>query len=60
MIQTENVEPRKLAYDRPSTKFRNFLSKHYHLKDFVPQNNNFIVFDDYYEDRGFPGLKDIH
>ena len=36
MIQAENVEPRKLAYDRPSTKFKNFLAKHYNLKDFVP------------------------
>ena len=51
MILAENVEPRKLAYDRPSTKFKNFLAKHYNLKDFVPQNNNFIVYDDYFEDR---------
>jgi alpha-tubulin N-acetyltransferase 1 len=36
MLMTENVEPRKLAYDRPSSKFKNFLAKHYNLKNFVP------------------------
>lgn len=35
MLKQENVEPRKLAYDRPSTKFKCFLAKHYNLKNFV-------------------------
>eukprot|EP00347_Sterkiella_histriomuscorum_P021537 403333630 len=52
MLQHENVEPRKLAYDRPSSKFKGFLAKHYNLRSHVPQNNNYVVFDDYFEDRG--------
>jgi alpha-tubulin N-acetyltransferase 1 len=51
MLQTEGVEPRKLAYDRPSPKLKGFLAKHYNLRNFVTQNNNFVVFDDYFEDR---------
>lgn len=50
MLKHENAHPRKLAYDRPSPKLKGFLSKHYGLKNFVPQSNNFIVFDDYFED----------
>jgi alpha-tubulin N-acetyltransferase 1 len=48
MLMVEGVEPRKLAYDRPSPKLRGFLAKHYNLKNFVPQNNNYVVFDDYF------------
>ena len=36
------------GYDRPSDKFLNFLKKHYGLKEYVPQNNNFVIFDDYF------------
>jgi alpha-tubulin N-acetyltransferase 1 len=52
MLQVEGVEPKKLAYDRPSPKLRGFLSKHYKLKNYVPQNNNYVVFDDYFTDSG--------
>ena len=44
-----NVHPAKLAYDRPSPKLVGFLSKHYGLKNYVPQNNNFIVFSQYWD-----------
>lgn len=36
MLSNESVVPRKLAYDRPSSKFKGFLAKHYSLKSFVP------------------------
>jgi alpha-tubulin N-acetyltransferase 1 len=48
MLANEKVHPRKLAYDRPSSKLKGFLSKHYGLSSYVQQNNNFIVFDDYF------------
>ena len=35
MLKNEGVEPRKIAYDRPSPKLKGFLSKHYNLKNFV-------------------------
>ena len=50
MIQNEHIEPRKLAFDRPSFKFLNFLKKYYGLNAYVPQNNNFVVFNDYFND----------
>ena len=50
MIDKEQIEPRKLGYDRPSVKFLNFLNKHYQLKEYVQQNNNFVVFKDYFND----------
>ena len=50
MISKEKVLPRKLGIDRPSIKFLNFLQKYYGLKDYVPQNNNFVVFKDYFID----------
>lgn len=48
MLKREDVEPRKFAYDRPSLKFKSFLAKHYGLRKFVQQNNNYVVFDDYF------------
>ena len=50
MLLKEKIEPRKLGIDRPSIKFLNFLQKYYGLKDYVPQNNNFVVFKDYFTD----------
>ena len=50
MLSKEKIEPRKLGIDRPSSKFLNFLQKYYGLKDYVPQNNNFVVFKDYFID----------
>jgi alpha-tubulin N-acetyltransferase 1 len=55
MLQIEAVEPKRLAYDRPSSKLRGFLSKYYKLKNYVPQNNNYVVFDDYFSDKGGSG-----
>ncbi|GAX81232.1 hypothetical protein CEUSTIGMA_g8664.t1 [Chlamydomonas eustigma] len=38
-----------LAYDRPSPKLLAFLKKHYGLADYVPQNNNFVIYNKYYD-----------
>ena len=40
--------PDKLAYDRPSEKLIGFLKKHYGLAKYVPQNNNYVIFDRYF------------
>ena len=42
-----DIPPSCLAYDRPSPKFLSFLKKHCGLTDYVPQNNNFVVFSDH-------------
>jgi alpha-tubulin N-acetyltransferase 1 len=49
MLEVENISPRRIAYDRPSSKLISFLKKHYCLEKYIPQNNNFIVFDDYFQ-----------
>ena len=49
MIGHENVEPKMMGYDRPSPKLIKFLDKYFGLNEYVPQNNNFIVFNDYFK-----------
>ncbi len=48
MLATEKAVPKSLAYDRPSPKLLGFLRKHYGLTRYVPQNNNYVVYDDYF------------
>ena len=56
MLSKERIEARKMGFDRPSPKFLNFLNKYYGLNDYVPQNNNYVVFKDYFYDE--PQKKD--
>jgi hypothetical protein len=48
-LKHENKSPDKLAYDRPSEKLIGFLRKHFGLNKFIPQNNNYVVFNDYFD-----------
>lgn len=48
MLKYEGRDAKDFGYDRPSEKLLNFLSKYYGLNRYVPQNNNFVVFDDYF------------
>ncbi|KAK9499862.1 hypothetical protein O3M35_002817 [Rhynocoris fuscipes] len=48
MLNEEKVEPEKLAIDRPSDKFLFFLRKHYGLTNIVRQNNNYVVFEGFF------------
>ena len=50
MLSKEQIEPKKMGFDRPSQKFLNFLNKYYGLNNYVPQNNNYVVFKDYFKD----------
>mmetsp|Transcript_37574 Transcript_37574/g.93408 ORF Transcript_37574/g.93408 Transcript_37574/m.93408 type:complete len:214 (+) Transcript_37574:18-659(+) len=54
MLEHEETTPEMLAYDRPSPKLIGFLRKHYHLSDFVPQQNNFVIFNRFFEKRAAP------
>ena len=49
MLEKEKVNPEKLAYDRPSPKLLGFLKKHYGLINYIPQNNNYVIFNQYWE-----------
>ena len=48
MLECERQPARKFGYDRPSPKLLAFLAKHYELANYVPQNNNFVVFRKYF------------
>ena len=48
MLQHEGVPPERFAYDRPSPKLIGFMRKHYGLSDFVPQQNKFVIFQQYF------------
>ncbi|KAG2442148.1 hypothetical protein HYH02_009636 [Chlamydomonas schloesseri] len=48
-LMAEGHDPATLAYDRPSPKLLAFLQKHYGLDQYVPQSNNYVVYDRYWE-----------
>ena len=48
MLRNENSSPNKVAIDRPSQKLIAFMRKHYNLSDFIPQNNNFVIFRQFF------------
>ena len=51
MLQHEGCPPAAFAYDRPSPKLIGFLRKHYGLTDYVPQQNKFVIFDQFFNAR---------
>lgn len=48
MLYSEKQRPEKLGYDRPSMKLISFCARHFGLRKHLPQNNNFVVFDAYW------------
>jgi len=59
MLESEKVKADKLAFDSPSEKFMGFCSKNYGLSKYTPQNNNFVVFDKYFEKPPLAPKKEI-
>ncbi|CAD6194278.1 unnamed protein product [Caenorhabditis auriculariae] len=49
MLKEENIEVDRIAIDRPSEAFLQFLNKYYELKDPVWQPTNFVVFPGFFE-----------
>ena len=49
MLKFEKKIPTELAYDRPSDKLLSFLNKYFGLNNFIPQNNNYVVFDEFFD-----------
>jgi alpha-tubulin N-acetyltransferase 1 len=49
MLLSERKGAHEFGYDRPSPKLIAFLAKHYSLRSYSPQTNNFVVFDDYFK-----------
>ncbi|EAY00383.1 C6orf134 protein, putative [Trichomonas vaginalis G3] len=54
MLKCENVEPQQIAIDRPSPLCLSFMKKHFGLSEYVPQTNNFVVFNQYFETKETP------
>ena len=52
MLQEEHWEPIKLAVDRPSDKLLGFFRKHYGLTKTIPQMNNFVIYEGFFEQDG--------
>ena len=48
MINFEKKNPKEIAYDKPSDKLLNFLQKYFNLANFIQQNNNYVVFDEFF------------
>lgn len=50
-LQDMNVNPKHLAIDKPSFKFSSFLHKHFNLAAKIPQVNNFVIFEGFFNNR---------
>ena len=62
MLEFEKADPAKLAYDRPSPKLLAFLKKHYLLTDYIPQNNSYVIYQDYFvptKHHAIPAVADL-
>ena len=49
MLKFEKKIPTELAYDRPSDKLLSFLNKYFGLNNYIAQNNNYVVFDEFFD-----------
>ena len=49
MLITENLEMKDIPIDRPSLLCLKFMEKHFNLKEFLPQSNNFVIFDQFWD-----------
>lgn len=50
MLSFEKIEAKDLAYDRITPKMIKFLAKHYQLTNYIPQNNGFTIFSQFFGD----------
>uniref|UniRef100_A0A1B6D665 Alpha-tubulin N-acetyltransferase n=2 Tax=Clastoptera arizonana TaxID=38151 RepID=A0A1B6D665_9HEMI len=49
MLQDLRVIPHQLAIDKPSENFLSFLYKHYGLHKIIPQSNNYVLFQEFFD-----------
>lgn len=53
MLQREDYQPSKMAIDRPSDKLLGFMRKHYGLVQTIPQMNNFVIYDGFFDRQSY-------
>lgn len=44
-----NLEARKLAIDKPTSKLLQFMWKHFQLSKLVNQGNNFVIYEEFFD-----------
>ena len=54
MLNYEKINPNMLAFDRPTLRLLSFLKKNYGLDNYLTQENNFIIFDKFFEPDSIP------
>ena len=54
MLNYENKHPASLAYDRPTLRLLSFMKKNYGLKDYMTQNNSFMIYEQFFNQEGYP------
>eukprot|EP00118_Oscarella_pearsei_P020342 m.220165 g.220165 ORF g.220165 m.220165 type:complete len:272 (+) comp39934_c1_seq68:1620-2435(+) len=60
MLKCEGMKAHQLVIDRPSLKCLGFFSKHYNLKSYVKQANNFVAFDQFFNSSLVHSLNCVH
>uniref|UniRef100_A0A1A9V3N8 Alpha-tubulin N-acetyltransferase n=1 Tax=Glossina austeni TaxID=7395 RepID=A0A1A9V3N8_GLOAU len=58
MLSDEGWKPIKCSVDRPSDKLLGFLRKHYGLVRTIPQANNFVLYEGFFDDKQQPENQD--
>lgn len=48
MLDRQKLHPRFMAVDRPSPKLMAFLAKYYGLTEVIPQVNNYVIFEGFF------------
>ena len=48
MLAHEGLQAHQLALDRPSPKLLGFYRKHFGLASYTPQDNKFVIYDEYF------------
>eukprot|EP00095_Tigriopus_kingsejongensis_P009419 maker-scaffold143_size313727-snap-gene-2.18 protein:Tk09419 transcript:maker-scaffold143_size313727-snap-gene-2.18-mRNA-1 annotation:"alpha-tubulin n-acetyltransferase isoform x2" len=48
MLQDQGLDPQFMAIDRPSPKLLGFLAKYHNLSNPIPQVNNYVIYDGFF------------
>ncbi|XP_050435796.1 alpha-tubulin N-acetyltransferase 1-like [Adelges cooleyi] len=57
MLKDNELEAKQLAIDKPSRKMLQFMNKHFNLKKLVDQGNNFVIFEEFFDNPGLTQTK---
>ena len=58
MLATENKEMKEIPIDKPSPLCLSFMKKHFGLSQFTPQSNNYVIFEQFWEEEDKNRLQD--